>query len=85
MSTADISRVGDDEKAAVYQHENTLQPVETEGDVEAPIARGVDLEAIPEKYWWSWRFIGSAFSIILLAVSLYINFALPVSPLLSST
>lgn len=62
--------------------DDNLHKVETEEDVEAPIARGVDVEEIPEKYWLSWRFLGAAFSIILLAVSLYVNFTLPASVLL---
>jgi hypothetical protein len=67
------------EKGIAPQNDHSPYPAETDEDVEAPIARGVDLDAIPEKYWMSYKFLGSVFSIILLAISLYINFALPVS------
>ena len=68
------------------QERNNLHTVDTaDEDVEAPIARGVDVEAIPSKYWLSWRFLGSAFSIILLAVCLYVNFTLPVYKFLLSS
>lgn len=52
-----------------------------EEDSEAPEIRGVDSGDIPSQYWWSFRFLGSGLSVILLAVSLYIGFSLPVSAL----
>lgn len=79
MAATGVNEADQNEKGIVLQNEHALHTVETEEDVEAPVARGVDLEVIPERYWWSYKFLGSAFSIILLAVSLYINFALPVS------
>ena len=70
------------EKPEVNAHDE-LHPTmtgQTEPDMEAPEARGLDLEDIPSRYWWSFRFLGSATSIILLAVCLYVGFSLPVSP-----
>ena len=80
METTSIDHAARNEKTpAMHQdHDYDLHHVKTEEDVEAPIARGVDLDAIPHQYWLSYKFLGSAFSIVLLAVSLYINFALPV-------
>lgn len=82
MASNEVHEATRNEKASVAHTDDDFHKVDTEEDVEAPVARGVDLEAIPEKYWWSYKFLGSAFSIILLAVSLYINFALPASVLL---
>ncbi|ERS98989.1 hypothetical protein HMPREF1624_04184 [Sporothrix schenckii ATCC 58251] len=52
-----------------------------DGDHEAPAARGVQFDDIPAKYWLSYRFLGSAFSVVLLASSLFTNFNLPASAL----
>lgn len=52
--------------------------VDGEEDDEAPEIRGVDLEDISPMYWRSFRFLGSAISIVLLAICLYVGFSLPV-------
>ncbi|CAK7214682.1 hypothetical protein SBRCBS47491_002235 [Sporothrix bragantina] len=59
-------------------YEQPVAVLETD-DIEAPEARGVEADDIPDAYWWSFRFIGSCISIILLAISLYISFSLPAS------
>lgn len=73
-----------DEEKPTTDHVNMAAPTESDLDVEAPDARGVDLEDIPPQYWWSFRFLGSAISIILLAICLYVGFSLPVSFHISS-
>ncbi|KAL1891483.1 hypothetical protein Sste5346_007574 [Sporothrix stenoceras] len=50
-------------------------------DSEAPAARGVQFDNIPPNYWRSFRFLGSAFSVVLLASALFTNFNLPASAL----
>lgn len=67
-----------EEEKVTTDHINVVAPDEGDMDIEAPNARGVDLDDIPSQYWWSFRFLGSATSIILLAICLYIGFSLPV-------
>ncbi|CAK7201513.1 hypothetical protein SEUCBS139899_004219 [Sporothrix eucalyptigena] len=50
-------------------------------DNEAPAARGVQMDNIPANYWRSFRFLGSFFSVVLLASALFTNFNLPASAL----
>ncbi|CAK7210129.1 hypothetical protein SBRCBS47491_000666 [Sporothrix bragantina] len=76
MPTADMTNVEAAEKANA-EHIDTATDSIFDGDVEAPTARGVESDDIPYNYWWSYQFLGSGFSIILLAVSLYVNFSLP--------
>lgn len=80
MADSDTTAPRQQEKPAVDAHEglHTTVSDQTEQDVEAPEARGLDLDEIPAEYWRSFRFLGSATSIILLAVCLYIGFSLPV-------
>lgn len=59
-----------------FQQVSTLN---TDSDNEAAAARGVESGNIPKGYWWSFRFLGTFTSIVLLAASLFVNFNLPVS------
>lgn len=63
------------EKAAASHIDSSTS---RDGDTEAPAARGVQFDNIPANYWRSYRFLGSAFSVVLLASSLFTNFNLPV-------
>lgn len=68
--------------ATVEHHEkpDVKIPDITDGDedAEAPEIRGLDLDEISPRYWYSFRFVGSATSIVLLAICLYVGFSLPV-------
>lgn len=71
-----------------YEQKTEYEPASSnnnnsDGDHEAAAARGAQLDDIPAGYWWSFRFLGSAFSIVLLAASLFVNFNLPVGLTLS--
>lgn len=72
------ARIEEGEKPAV-EHAPVVHAEDHTDDVEAPEARGVEADNIPDAYWWSFRFLGSCASVVLLAVSLYISFSLPAS------
>ncbi|KIH87497.1 siderophore iron transporter [Sporothrix brasiliensis 5110] len=64
------------EKQEFHQVNNNLN---TDSDTEAVTARGVEADNIPSGYWYSYRFLGTFSSIVLLAASLFVNFNLPAS------
>ncbi|CAK7238489.1 hypothetical protein SEUCBS140593_010740 [Sporothrix eucalyptigena] len=76
MTTLNKTNIEAGEKVNA-EHVDTTTGTIFDGDTEAPTARGVESDDIPDNYWWSYQFLGSSFSIILLAVSLYVNFTLP--------
>lgn len=61
------------------QEFHQVSTLNTDADTEAVQARGVEVDNIPAGYWWSYRFLGTFSSIVLLAASLFVNFNLPVS------
>jgi hypothetical protein len=69
-----------DETVEHHEKADVKIPDITDGDedAEAPEIRGLDLDEISPRYWYSFRFVGSATSIVLLAICLYVGFSLPV-------
>ncbi|KAL1889494.1 hypothetical protein Sste5346_008872 [Sporothrix stenoceras] len=73
------SRLEAGEKPTVEHVTTNDIDADIDADIEAPEARGVEADNIPDAYWLSFRFLGSCASVVLLAVSLYISFSLPAS------
>ena len=59
-----------------YDHADKTTTMDS--DQEGAAARGARVNDIPAGYWYSFRFLGSFFSLILVASALFINFNLPV-------
>ncbi|CAK7218972.1 hypothetical protein SCUCBS95973_003663 [Sporothrix curviconia] len=73
MSDAAQAETG--EKAEYNQADKTA--TNTDSDQEGAAARGAQVTDIPAGYWYSFRFLGSFFSLVLVASALFINFNLP--------
>lgn len=73
----DAAQVENGEKVE-YDHAD--KTTTTDSDQEGAAARGAQVNDIPAGYWYSFRFLGSFFSLILVASALFINFNLPVGP-----